>query len=119
MYWVCKMCGRSIRQEEKPMCCYYDRMDYIENISDEDAVKMGLDIPAGERFEFPGDVRWDPDTGKPYRLSEFLYEQNTLQDWQYAIMEREALRPDKASITSTPLLPKHACNSCRWHLGPN
>lgn len=68
MYWICKGCGRSIRQEHRPMCCYFDRWDGIENISDEDAVKMGLSIPKGERFEFPGDVRWDPDTGKPAKI---------------------------------------------------
>ncbi len=64
MYYVCKMCGRSMRSEEKPNWCYFDRSDSIEGISDEDAVKMGLDIPDGETFEFPGDVRWDPDSGE-------------------------------------------------------
>lgn len=66
--FVCKMCGRSLRQDEKPNWCYFDRCDSIENISDEDAVKMGLSIPEGERFEFPGDVRWDPDTGETARI---------------------------------------------------
>jgi len=82
VYWVCKMCGRSIRQEERPMCCYHDRMDSIENISDEDAVKMGLSIPEGERFEFPGDVRWDPDTGRPMDAGPGA----TLREFQRAVM---------------------------------
>ena len=84
MYWVCKMCGRSIRQEQKPMCCYFDRMDAIEDISDEDAVKMGLNIPEGERFEFPGDVQWDPITG----VTATATEGPTLKNFQRSIMER-------------------------------
>ena len=62
-YYVCKTCGRGVRQDVKPMFCYADRMDSMENLSDEDAVKMGVIIPEGERFEFPGDVMWDPDKG--------------------------------------------------------
>ena len=62
---VCKMCGRAGRYDGKPNFCYFDRMNSLENISDEDAVKMGLNIPEGETFEFPGDVRWDPFSGKP------------------------------------------------------
>jgi len=84
VYWVCKQCGRSIRQENKPFCCYFDRMDVIENISDEDAVKMGLSIPEGERFEFPGDVKWDPDTGRPMDTGTGA----TLHQFQNAIMAR-------------------------------
>ena len=80
-YWVCKMCGRSGRFEEKPMCCYFDRMDSIENISDEDAVKMGLSIPEGETFEFPGDVRWDPFSGVP-----MVANGKTLRQFQNAVM---------------------------------
>ena len=63
MYWVCKQCGRSMRSDEKPVFCYHDRCDSIENISDEDAVKMGLNIPEGKMFEFVRDVKWDPFTG--------------------------------------------------------
>jgi len=90
MFWICKMCGRSVRQEKKPKCCYADCMDSIENISDEDAGKMGLFIPEGERFEFPGDVRWDPDTGKrieaplDYAQGQFY----TQREFQESIMER-------------------------------
>jgi hypothetical protein len=84
MYWVCKMCGRAVRQEDKPNYCYFDRMNSIENISDEDAVKMGLDIPEGGCFEFPGDVRWDPDTGKPMTAGG----EGTLRQFQNAVMAR-------------------------------
>ena len=93
--YVCKMCGRSMRANEKPMCCYFDHMDAIENISDEDAVKMGLDIPEGETFEFPGDVRWDPVSGDPAHVMikkvgsgwpEFIVEGRTLKQFQRAVM---------------------------------
>ncbi len=81
-FYVCKMCGRGIRAEEHPKFCYYDRMNSIENISDEDAQKMGLNIPLlpdeiGLMLEFPGDLRYNPFTGNElvdYRgltLSEF------------------------------------------------
>jgi hypothetical protein len=80
--FVCKMCGRSLRQDEKPNWCYFDRCDSIENISDEDAVKMGLSIPEGERFEFPGDVRWDPDSGRPMDAGPG----DTLREFQRAVM---------------------------------
>lgn len=79
--YVCKMCGRAQRAEEKPNHCYFDRMDAIENIGDEDAVKMGLSIPEGETFEFPGDVRWDPVTGQP-----MVAGGRTLKQFQDAIM---------------------------------
>ena len=79
--FVCKMCGRSMRAEKKPNWCYADRMDSIENISDEDAVEMGLDIPEGETFEFPGDIKWDPVTGNP-----MIAGGRTLRQFQNAIM---------------------------------
>jgi hypothetical protein len=110
VFFVCKMCGRSVRAPNKPNFCYHDRMNSIENISDEDAVKMGLftfpekampfrsflsseqpldiilpltDIHISDiqsiMIEFPGDLLYDPITGKPivvgypagYTLSEF------------------------------------------------
>ena len=81
--YVCKMCGRAGRYDEKPNFCYFDRMDSLENISDEDAVKMGLNIPEGETFEFLGDLRWNPITGYP------AYAQTgdgTLKQFQNAVM---------------------------------
>ena len=80
-YWVCKQCGRSMKAEAKPNHCYFDRMDAIENISDEDAVKMGLNIPEGKTFEFPGDLRWDPFLGKP-----MVSNGKTLRQFQNAVM---------------------------------
>lgn len=104
MYYVCKMCGRSLKSEVKPQWCYFDRCSNLENISDEDAAKMGLDIPEGETFEFPGDVRWDPVTGEPMAVISFeeirslsleeaidyngqkLFSGKTLRDFQDAVM---------------------------------
>lgn len=72
--YVCKSCGRAVKAEEKPNFCYADRMDSIENISDEDAKnKMQLfQTPESARwdfgilYEFPADVRFHPMTGKEY-----------------------------------------------------
>ncbi len=90
-YYVCKACGRSMISDEKPNFCYADRMDSIENISDEDAVKMGLSIPKGTLFEFPGDARWGPVKGRPMDLREWLKDNNypagTLSQFQDKIME--------------------------------
>lgn len=73
--YVCKMCGRAMQTNAKPQFCYFDRMDSIENISDEDASKMALFLfptkavslmyPDGIelRIEFPGDFNYDPFTG--------------------------------------------------------
>jgi len=95
LHWVCKQCGRSMKAEEKPNWCYFDRCDSIENVRDEDSVKMGLSIPEGEIFEFPGDVRWDPMSGEPAPVSirfkhetgELIVDGKTLKDFQNGIME--------------------------------
>ena len=79
--YVCKTCGRSMRTRERPVCCYQCRMDAIEEVSDVDAAKMGLDIPEGEAYEFPGDVKYNPMSGKPMTL-----EGATLAQFQDAIM---------------------------------
>jgi len=84
MYHVCKACGRGLRTDEKPNFCYADRMDHLENISDEDSAKMGLHVPRGT-FEFPGDVRWDPITGEP-TVPEVGG--RTMAEWQDEIMEK-------------------------------
>ena len=94
--YVCKMCGRSMRAEEKPACCYFDHMDAIENISDEDAVKMGLNIPEGEIFEFPGDVRWDPVTGEPATVT--LKKIETGSGWPKLVVEGRTLRQFQDAI---------------------
>jgi hypothetical protein len=75
--FVCKTCGRAIKSEEKPVYCYADRVDTIENIGDADAVRMGLFSGDGDftqeslHFEFPRDVRYHPFTGKPMSISPF------------------------------------------------
>lgn len=74
--YLCKTCGRAIKAEEKPNFCYFDRTTAIENIGDEDAVKMGLfsttkgftaifsDEPNWTVvFEFSGDYKYHPFTG--------------------------------------------------------
>lgn len=78
--FVCKSCGRALKAETKPNFCYADRTNYIENISDEDAVKMGLfsdfkdefgyfDREFGKIvFEFPGDIHYDPYSGTSMSL---------------------------------------------------
>lgn len=83
--YFCKMCGRTGRFNERPNFCYFDRIDHLENVSDEDAVKMGLNIPDDSPYEFPGDVRWDPMTGKRLLVP---YDNRTLQQFQRDIMER-------------------------------
>lgn len=75
--YVCKVCGRAIKSETKPNFCYFDRTSSIENIGEEDAVKMGLfsqskglqatfsDEPNWTvTFEFPGDYKYHPFTGE-------------------------------------------------------
>jgi len=79
--WFCKQCGRAQRAENKPNWCYFDRSDSIENVGDDDAKKMGLlDF---DRFEFPGDVVWDPVTGE--KLPHI--DGGTLLDFQRKVME--------------------------------
>lgn len=75
--YVCKSCGRAMKANEKPNYCYADRMDAIENISDEDAVKMRLFsdtqvfVSKDIVFEFPFDVRFDPFTGEKFDMSKW------------------------------------------------
>jgi len=100
--YFCKQCGRTGRFNEKPNHCYFCHIDHIENVSDEDAVRMGVNIPDGSPYEFPGDVRWDPKTGIPMLTMTFerfdvgmkhLQDGNpisgrTLKDFQRDVMER-------------------------------
>ena len=110
-FFVCKMCGRSLRAEESPNFCYFDRSDLIENISDEDAVKMGLfsyltkekkiSQPSDEAwhvlnqhatiYEFGRDVKYNPYTGEPLPFgfggNQTIGSMMTLSEWQDGIME--------------------------------
>nr|BDD45803.1 hypothetical protein 2 [bacterium] len=90
MFWICKMCGRSMKSEEKPSFCYFDRMDAIENISDEDAEKMGLKLGTSPIYEFPGDVRYNSHNGNRATLGPSVNGASrwTLSDFQDEIMER-------------------------------
>ena len=91
--FTCKTCGRSIRCEEKPNFCYADRTTSIENISDEDAVKMQLfrsggyvvmNFGNGEcAIEFPGDIKYHPFNGEKSFGAGF-----TLSEYQDEIMSR-------------------------------
>lgn len=95
IYWVCKTCGRGLKAETKPNFCYYDRMSYIENISDEDAEKMGLNIPEdtikmkdGDNIFFPeffGDVKYEPYSGLRLAFGAFG---DTLHQFQRNIMKK-------------------------------
>ena len=97
-HWICKTCGRAIKAEEKPVYCYFDRTTSIENLSNEDAVKMGLfELSKGFTaifsdgpnwaviFEFPGDYKYHPFTGEqaPAVLS-----RGKLTDFQDQIMRK-------------------------------
>ncbi len=89
MYYVCKVCGRSFScdPEDKPKYCYYDRSDMIENISEEDASKMGLTT---DRFildlgiEFMGDMNFNVFTGMDIAKQEG----KRLIDWQIKHFEK-------------------------------
>ena len=89
IYFVCKSCGRAMKTETKPNFCYADRSSNMENISDEDAVKMELFLFSegkeidGIIYEFPGDIKYHPFTGG--KLSS---EGKTLSDFQDEIMRR-------------------------------
>jgi len=84
--YICKMCGRGVRCDEKPNYCYFDRMDLIENLSDEDAERINIVVSEKDAEfvpEFPGDVRYHPFTGK-----EILMEGKTLYDFQREIIRK-------------------------------
>jgi len=94
--YVCKSCGRAIRTETKPKCCYFDRNESIENIGDDDSKRMGLfssdknELISGSisfpcDVEFPGDIRYDPFTGEKIELqNESNY---TMHDFQNNVMD--------------------------------
>jgi len=96
MFYVCKMCGRSIKAEEQPKYCYFDRMSNVENVSDEDAKKMGLFLnsdvhsittESGRNIEveFMGDYIYDPYDGK---LNDSIFTNgDTLSSFQKGIMQ--------------------------------
>jgi hypothetical protein len=88
--YICKTCGRAMRANVKPTYCYADRMDHLENISDEDSLRMFLFSNCDSlmiddiEIEFPGDYRFNPMSGvdlsppenntiheKPWTLDEF------------------------------------------------
>lgn len=94
--YICKSCGRAMSTEAKPNFCYADRMDSIENISDEDAKRMGLFsnpekamLVGDVVFEFPQDIRFHPFLGNeldlPFLLLKGLF---SLTEFQDEIMER-------------------------------
>ena len=96
--WICKICGRAIRAEEKPNFCYFDRTMAIENIGDEDAVKMGLfsttegtcltDFENHRSFivEFDRDLIYDPFSGEKAR--KIMNPNHSLYDFQNMVMRR-------------------------------
>lgn len=95
IHWVCKTCGRSLKAKDKPNFCYFDRTTAIENIGDEDALKMGLfsfsqgiEVPPPSEmvFEFFQDIRYDPRTGE--RIHIVAGKGHSLIDFQNSIMRR-------------------------------
>ena len=100
--YCCKTCGRAIKAKEKPNFCYFDRTTSIENISDQDAVKMGLfSLSNGDpcifdsklfTVEFIKDVRYTPIGGKPlmreYGLFSDIKSGYSLDDFQDLVMKR-------------------------------
>lgn len=93
--YVCKSCGRAIQSDYQPNYCYADRMDTLENISDEDAARMGL-FSAGHTHrkdrgftvEFEDDVRWHPFTGDAILPTPCYEAPCTLTAFQDALMKR-------------------------------
>lgn len=92
MYYVCKMCGRSMwHRTETPVFCYFDRSDLMENISPNDAKTMGIDFIEDEYIiaaaEFPGDIRYDVMTGDKVKVAQSQKSLYTLASWQRSVME--------------------------------
>lgn len=96
--FVCKMCGRAVKAEKQPLYCYADRMDSIEEVGPEDAVKMGLfsttngnlltDLQGNEFIvEFSKDVRFCPFDGQG-----FLFQKepkgSSMTEFQDLVMQR-------------------------------
>lgn len=89
--YVCKMCGRAMKCEEPPKFCYFDRMDGesqgLESLDKEQAFFMGLRPlfvnSDEEKFEFPGDVRYDQMTGSAADGEGF-----TLTEFQDEVLEK-------------------------------
>jgi len=99
--FLCKMCGRTLKSEKRPNFCYADRMDGesngIEGIDFERARQMGIDetfLQSDEMFEFPGDIRFDPFTGKEC----FVTGGRTLDEFQYKIMMKLWKEPEKVDV---------------------
>lgn len=90
-YFVCKTCGRGLAAFDSPEFCYADRMDSMEEVSENDFRKMGLfkgimvalDKESDHVYEFPGDVRFNPFTGAEEEHRERGY---TLDDFQASVM---------------------------------
>lgn len=92
--YVCKVCGRAIKSPVKPNFCYADRTSSLENISDEDSIKMQLFRGSGSELvgfgsdivdvEFPGDIQYNPINGDKI----FGISGHTLSQYQDEIMKR-------------------------------
>jgi len=89
--YICKSCGRGVAMQGKPDYCYADRMDTMENLSDNDAEKMGVFSIGGTfaedgiSYEFPRDVRFHPVTGEALRF--VVPDRSSLTDLQDKVME--------------------------------
>ncbi len=91
-YFVCKTCGRGLASSHQPAYCYADRMDTMEEVSENDFRDMGLfkgimvalDREGSHAYEFPGDVQYNPFTGEEEKARSRGY---TLDDFQAHVME--------------------------------
>ena len=90
-YFVCKTCGRGLASSHQPAYCYADRMDTMEEVSENDFRDMGLFkgivvalVKDDHVYEFPGDVQYNPFTGEEEKARSRGY---TLDDFQAHVME--------------------------------
>jgi hypothetical protein len=103
--YVCKMCGRAMACETKPLYCYADRTEEIVAVSYEEAHPMGLfRTTVGQHIhdkggkdvivEFFKDVKYWPFTGELcHEIAglKFTKEDQSLNDFPNIITERARL----------------------------
>jgi len=79
--FICKVCGRSFRNSEIPKFCYFCGTKSLEEISESESIRIGVNFGNSD-YEFPGDVRFDPFTGRRSKLKAG----RKLEDFQTEVM---------------------------------